>query len=538
MAEGRAERSDERSTERSVDAPAEGGLLRSGLIVSALTLLSRISGFARDQIVAVNFGASPVMDAFFVAFKIPNLLRRLFGEGAFAKGFVPIFTEYRETRSHAELQQLLAYVLGTLGGVLLLLSAVAVAAAPLLVLLFAPGFADEPERLEAATTMLRITFPYLFFISLVAAAGGVFQSIGRFVVPAFTPVFLNLVLIASALWLSPHLEQPVYALAWGVLVAGVVQLLFQLPFLARVRLLPRPRWGWRDSGVQRVFKLMVPAIVGAGVYQINQLVNTILASLLVAGSVSWLYYADRLLEFPMGMIGIAVGIVVLPRLSALHTRGSSADFSRTIGWSIKVVLWAGLPAAMALGWLAKPMLITLFEYGRFTSFDRDMAAMSLQVLALSLPAGLLINVLTPSFYARQDSRTPVRIGVMAMAVNMVIGSLVVFFMMRESFVGAHAGLSAAVVLSSWVQVSLLIYHLKKQAVQLPLGLWWYTLRPLLLAMPAMAAVIWALNPAVQWWAAADALARCLQLFAIMGAAGLAYVVALLIAGVRPADIKA
>ncbi len=517
---------------------SEGGLLKSGLVVSALTLLSRISGFARDQIVAVNFGASPVMDAFFVAFKIPNLLRRLFGEGAFAKGFVPVFTEYRETRSHAELQRLLAYVLGTLGGVLLLLSAVAVAVAPLIVLLFAPGFADEPERLQAATTMLRITFPYLFFISLVAAAGGVFQSIGRFVVPALTPVFLNLVLIASALWLSPHLEQPVYALAWGVFFAGIVQLLFQLPFLAKARLLPRPRWGWRDSGVQRVFKLMVPAIVGAGVYQINQLVNTVLASLLIAGSVSWLYYADRLLEFPMGMIGIAVGIVILPRLSALHTHGSQQRFSLTISWAIKVVLWAGVPAALALGWLAKPMLMTLFEYGQFGAHDRNMAALSLQVLAFSLPAALLINVLTPGFYARQDTRTPVRIGVAAMAVNMVIGALVVFVMLRRDVVGAHAGLSAAVVLSSWVQVSLLVYHLKKQNVQLPSHLWKSALLPLLLALPCMAAAIVWLNPPLEWWSIANAFERALRLLTIMGAAGLAYLVGLLIAGVRPADLKA
>lgn len=518
--------------------PEKGGLLRSGLIVSGFTLLSRISGFARDQIVAVNFGASPVMDAFFVAFKIPNLLRRLFGEGAFAKGFVPVFTEYRETRSHEELQQLLSYVLGTLGGVLLLLSAVAVAAAPLLVLLFAPGFADEPERLEAATYMLRITFPYLFFISLVAAAGGVFQSVGRFAVPAFTPVFLNLVLICCALFLAPRLEQPVYALAWGVFIAGAVQLAFQLPFLAQVRLLPRPRWGWHNSGVRRIFALMLPAIAGAGVYQINQLVNTILASLLIAGSVSWLYYADRLLEFPMGMIGIAAGIVILPRLSALHTKGSHKDFSLTIGWAVKVVLWAGLPAALALGLLAKPMLMTLFEYGKFGAHDREMSAIALQVLALSLPAGLLINVLTPGFYARQDTRTPVRIGVIAMAVNMIFGCVAVYLLMQQGSASPHAGLSAAVVLSSWVQVILLIRALGRQEIKLPLGVWRAALLPLSLALPVMLAVIWALNPSVDWWQAAGALDRALRLLLVIGASGLAFLVALVAAGVRPADLSA
>lgn len=522
----------------SSEKPAKNGLLRSGLIVSGFTLLSRISGFARDQIVAVNFGASPVMDAFFVAFKIPNLLRRLFGEGAFAKGFVPVFTEYRETRSHQELQQLLSYVLGTLGGVLLLLSAVAVAAAPVVVLVFAPGFADEPERLQAATTMLRITFPYLFFISLVAAAGGVFQSIGRFAVPAFTPVFLNLVLIACALWLAPRLEQPVYALAWGVFIAGIVQLAFQLPFMAKVNLLPRPRWGWHDSGVRRVFKLMLPAIAGAGVYQINQLVNTILASLLIAGSVSWLYYADRLLEFPMGMIGIAAGIVILPRLSALHTHGSHQDFSRTIGWAVKVVLWAGVPAALALGMLAKPMLMTLFEYGKFGAHDREMSALALQTLALSLPAGLLINVLTPGFYARQDTRTPVRIGVISMAVNMVFGSMAVYFLIRQGVQAPHVGLSVAVVLSSWVQVALLIHALGKQEIQLPAGVWRSTLGPLLLALPVMALLIWSMTPPTDWWQAAAALERALRLLAIMSAVAVALFASLFVAGVRPADLKA
>lgn len=519
------------------DTAPEKGLLRSGLVVSALTLVSRISGFARDQIVAVQFGASPVMDAFFVAFKIPNLLRRLFGEGAFAKGFVPVFTEYRETRSHAELQALLSYVLGTLGGVLLLLSAVAVAAAPLLVLLFAPGFADEPERLEAATGMLRITFPYLFFISLVAAAGGVFQSLGRFAVPAFTPVFLNIVLILCALFLAPRLEQPVYALAWGVFLAGVVQLAFQLPFLARVRLLPRPRWGWHDSGVRRIFALMLPAIAGAGVYQINQLVNTVLASMLIAGSVSWLYFADRLLEFPMGMIGIAVGVVILPKLSALHTRGSREDFDATVGWAVKVVLWAGLPAALALGLLAKPMLMTLFEYGAFGPHDREMAAIALQVLALSLPAGLLINVLTPGFYARQDTKTPVRIGVLAMGVNMLVGAAAVSWLMHDGFHAPHAGLSAAVVCSSWVQVWLLLRALRRQSVQLPAGLWRAALGPLALAQALMLAAIWALNPATDWWQQADALARCLRLALLLAAAGASLVAGLWLGGVRAADLS-
>lgn len=524
--------------DKTPEKPTRGGLLRSGLVVSGFTLLSRISGFARDQMVAVNFGASPAMDAFLVAFKIPNLLRRLFGEGAFAKGFVPVFTEYRETRSHEELRQLLAYVLGTLGGVLLLLSAVAVAAAPLVVLLFAPGFADEPERLDAATFMLRITFPYLFFISLVAAAGGVFQSFGRFAVPAFTPVFLNLVLIACGIWLAPRLEQPVYALAWGVFIAGLVQLLFQLPFLAKIKLLPRPRWGWHDSGVRRVFALMLPAIMGAGVYQINQLINTIVASFLIAGSVSWLYYADRLLEFPMGMIGIAVGIVILPKLSALYTHGSHKDFSLTIGWAVKVVLWAGLPAALALGLLAKPMLMTLFEYGKFVPHDREMSAAALQALAFSLPAGLLINVLTPGFYARQDARTPVRIGIIAMATNMLFGGVAVFFLVRQGFEAPHVGLSMAVVLSSWVQVTLLIRALSRQEVRLPVGVWRSTLAPLLLALPVMAAAIWWSNPPTEWWQGVGALERVTRLLYIIALAGLAFVAGLLVGGVRPADLKA
>src|SRR5690554_3481484 len=338
-------------------------LLRSGMVVSIMTMLSRVLGMVRDVVVAAYFGSQSEADAFFIAFKIPNFLRRLFAEGAFAQAFVPVLSEYRARFTLAEVQHLVNRVTGTLGLTLAGITLLGVAGAPVLITLFAPGFHGQTEKLALATDMLRITFPYLFLISLTALCGSILNSYGRFAVPAFTPVLLNLSMIGATLFMTPYFTEPVMALAWGVFIAGVAQLLFQMPFLWKMRLLPRPRVVAKDPGVKRIMLLMIPALFGVSVSQINLLLDTVLASFLQTGSVSWLYYADRLSELPLGAFGIAIGTVILPALSRHHATEKPEDFSNTIDWALRMVLLVGVPAALALAVLAEPLIATLFFYG-------------------------------------------------------------------------------------------------------------------------------------------------------------------------------
>ncbi|MCL4132023.1 UNVERIFIED_CONTAM: hypothetical protein GTU68_061224 [Idotea baltica] len=316
-------------------------LAKSGSIVGIMTLASRVLGFVRDQVLAIVFGAGAITDVFLVAFKIPNFLRRLFAEGAFAQAFIPVFTEYKETKSPEALKDLAAHVVGTLSIILLFISTLGVMLAPMLVMLFAPGFIEDESRFDLATHMLRITFPYLLFVSLLAYAGSIQNTFGQFAVPSFTPVLLNICMIGAALWLSPMFEQPIVALAWGVLAAGFLQLALQLPFLQKLGLLPKPRWGWKHSGVRRILKLMAPAILGSSVAQINLLLDTVIASFLAVGSLSWLYYSDRLMEFPLGILGVTLGTIILPRLSREHGKRSPEQFRATIDWALRLVCLIG-----------------------------------------------------------------------------------------------------------------------------------------------------------------------------------------------------
>jgi putative peptidoglycan lipid II flippase len=474
-------------------------LLKSTAIVSAMTTLSRMLGLVRDVVFANLLGAGGATDAFFVAFKIPNFLRRLFAEGAFAQAFVPVLTEYKIQRSEAEVRNLVQNVAGTLGGILFVLTVLAALAAPALVMLFAPGFSDEPERFDLTAEMLRITFPYLFFISLVALSGSILNSFGRFAVSAFTPVFLNVVLIGAAIWGAPYFAQPVVALAWGVFVAGIVQLLFQLPFLKRLGLLVWPKWGMRDEGVRRIGKLMLPAIFGSSVAQINLLLDTVIASFLVAGSVSWLYYSDRLVEFPLGVFGIALATVILPSLSQKHAAADPQDFSRTLDWALRWVLIIGAPAMVGLLVLAGPILATLFHYGAFDVQDVNMARLSLMAYALGLLGFIAVKVLAPGFYARQDIKTPVRIGIIAMLLNMGLNLVFVVPMVMFDIEGPHSGLALATACSAFINAALLYRGLRREGVLTLLPGWGMLFLRVLVASVAMAALlIWGAGNLSQW----------------------------------------
>ncbi len=510
-------------------------LLKNTATVGGMTLISRVLGFVRDMVFARIFGAGLGMDAFFVAFKIPNFLRRLFAEGAFSQAFVPVLSEYKARSDQAgdrlEVQALADRVAGTLAGVLALIALAGVAASPLLVMVFAPGFLGDEAKFDLTAHMLRLTFPYIFFISLVSFAAGILNTYGRFGAPAFAPVLLNVVLIAAAWWLAPHMAQPVVALAWGVLVAGLAQLLFLLPALKRIGLLPRPRWGRRDPGVRRIMKLMLPAIFGSSVVQINLLFDTLIASFLVTGSVSWLYYSDRLVEFPLGVFGVALGTVLLPSLSRHHARQDVDGFTTTLDWALRWVFIMGLPAAVGLFFLAGPLLSTLFQYGAFSVHDAEMARLSLMAYTLGLPGFMLVKVLAPGFYARQDTRTPVRVGVIAMLANMGLNVAFVVPMVMWELTGPHLGLALATSLSAYLNAGLLYRHLQREGLYRP-GPGWGGLWLKLLLANGLMAVLLLVVPTLTEWSQWGSALRALSLAGWVGAGGLVYLLALYLQGLR------
>ena len=500
-------------------------LIKSVSKVGSNTLLSRILGFVRDLVFAHVFGANANTDAFFVAFKIPNFMRRLFAEGAFATAFVPVLTEYKTTREFSDLKTFVDHMAGTFGLVLLVVSLLGVVGAPVLVMIFAPGFMDEPVKQALATEMLRLTFPYLMFISLTAFAGGVLNAHGRFGIPAFTPVLLNLVLIACAIWLAPQLDQPIVALAWGVLIAGVTQFVFQLPFLNQLKLLPRFKVAPKDEGVRRVGKLMLPALFGVSVTQLNLLLDTLIASFLVSGSISWLYYSDRLMEFPQGILGVAIATVILPGLAKKHAEKSPEAFSHMMDWGIRWILLFGIPSAVGLLLLAGPMIATLFQSSVFTTNDVLMAQKSLWAYGMGLLPFMLIKVLAPGFYSRQDTKTPVRIAVIAMVSNMVLNIILVFPLQ-------HAGLALATSLSAALNAFLLYRGLRKEKVYQPEKGWLWLFARIIGASLLMAALIAWFTPGMTFWLESDRLLKIGWLAGLIGAGVAVYFIVLLASGVR------
>jgi len=508
-------------------------LLKSTAVTGGMTLLSRVSGLIRDMLFAslIGAGAGIAADAFYVAFRIPNFLRRIFGEGAFSQSFIPVFAEYKTKYTAAETRAFVDHMTGILGVILFVVTLIGVLAAPILVMILAPGFLDEPQKYGLTVQMLRITFPYLFFISLVAMAAGILNTYGKFGAAAFTPVLLNLSMIGAAVWLAPRLDEPVLALAWGVFIAGVVQLLFQIPFLRGLKMLPRPRLHLRERhhGVARVFKLMLPAIFGVSVAQINLLVNTLLASFLVTGSVSWLYYSDRLMEFPLGVFGIALGTVILPSLARRHARNSREEFSHLLDWGLRWVCLIGIPASVALVILSEPLLATFFHFGAFGDNDVRMSANALMAFSFGLLGFILIKVLAPGFYARQDTKTPMRIGVIALVVNILL-SLLLFIPLK------HVGLALAISLSAFVNAGLLFITLRRHDVYRPLPGWGSFLARVTAASGVMGAVLfWGVGD-LDTWLHATAVQRALRLSIWVIAGAAAYLLTATALGVRLAQL--
>ena len=513
-------------------------LLKSTAKVGTATITSRILGFIRDMVFARYFGASGETDAFFLAFKIPNFMRRLFAEGSFSLAFVPVLSEVRATGDRRALRDLIDHVSGTLFSILLVVTAIGVFAAPLVLAIFAPGWLIEgrPE-FDLAVDMLRITFPYILLISLTALAGGILNTFDRFLVPALTPALLNISLIASAVLLSTRMEVPVKALAWGVLFAGFAQLAVQVPALAKLGVLPRPRWGWKHSGVRKILKLMIPTLIGSSVAQINLLLDIVIATFLVSGSVSWLYYSDRLLEFPLGVFGVALSTVILPNLSRKFASQNPQAFSHTREWAMRLDVIITLPAALGLAVLATPILITLFQYQAFQVSDVEMSALSLSAYAAGLPAFIAVKVLAPGFYARQDTKTPVKIAITAMVSNMVLNFAFVGSLLLIDFRGPHTGLALASSAAAYINAGLLYYMLRKHDVYRPEPGWGRVLVAVTIACVARVLALYWQYGEVSDWIAASAMLRATHLTLLIGLGVFAYAVTLLAAGLRSRHLE-
>jgi putative peptidoglycan lipid II flippase len=446
-------------------------LLRAASTVSLFTLASRVTGLARELLIAVQFGASAWTDAFNVAFRIPNLLRRLFAEGAFSQAFVPILAATREREGDDATRALVDAVATILFWALLATTLVGVAAAPVVVWVVASGL----EQFDVAVALTRWMFPYIGFMSLVALAAGVLNTWRRFAVPAFTPVLLNLAVIAAAVWLAPALGargiEPIYALAVGVLAGGVFQLAIQVPALARIGQLPRIGWlpsrlaaAWRHPGVGRVLRQMAPALLGVSVAQLSLLINTHIASHLAVGSVSWLTYADRLMEFPTGLLGVALGVVLLPQLAAAQARDDQARYSGMLDWGLRLVVLLALPCAVALLVFPKALVSVLYHYGRFGDADVQQTVVALMGYGVGLLGLVAVKILAPGFYARQDIRTPVRIAIVVLVATQVLNLAFVPWL-------GHAGLALSIGLGALLNAAWLYRGLRRDGVYRPAPGW-------------------------------------------------------------------
>jgi len=505
-------------------------LLRAAASVSGMTLLSRITGFIRDTLLAVLFGAGLTMDAFVVAFRIPNLLRRLFAEGAFSQAFVPVLGDYRARKGEEATRELAGRVLGALAVALFIATLIGIVAAPAVVYLSAGGFAGDQAKFGLTVTMLRICFPYILFISLVSFASGLLNTYGAFKGPAFTPVLLNLSFIGFALAVAPHLERPVVALAWAVFFGGIAQLLFQVPFLRRIGMLPRPRWAPRDEGVQRILKLMAPAALGVSVAQVSLLINTQIASWLGDGPMSWLYFADRLMEFPSALLGVALGTVLLPSLVRHHSAKDGEAYSRLLDWGLRVTLLLAAPAAIALGLLAVPLIATLFWHGEFTRTDVIMTRHALIAYAVGLIGIILVKVLAPGFYARQNIRTPVRVAIATLVVTQLLNALFVPWL-------RHAGLALAISVGASFNALWLWILMRRSGHYRAEPGWTAFLLKLAVALYMMGGALWYAMGSESSWFEIAATARAVKLALVIAAGTAAYFGSLWIMGLRLADFS-
>ena len=515
-------------------------LLKSTTIVGLMTFLSRISGLIRDIIYARLFGALPLMDAFLVAFRVPNSFRRFFAEGAFSRAFIPVLSDYEENEDEEGIKELIDRTAGTLGTILFFITLIGVIFSPFLILIFAPGFSQidtDNGRYELSVEMLRFTFPYLFFISLTALCGAVLNTKKHFWATAFNPVILNIVLILSAVLLAPNFDNPGLALAIGVFVAGILQLLFLLPFLKSFNRFPIPKWGWKDSGVKRVIKLMIPSLIGGSASQINLLINTLIASFLAAGSVSWIYYSDRLLEFPVGVFGVALSTVVLPFLSKENALNNQKRFKETLRWGLNLALLVSIPSAAGLFFLSEPLISTIFLGGSFSQYDLSMTDISLKGYSIGIIGLCMVLVLSPSFYAREDSKTPLRFGLITLLVNIIFSIILVTYFISINSDFPHLGLALAFSIASLTNAALLFFHLiREKLIDLNKD-WFFHILRIMLATIGMIAFLLVFNPDSSLWISSMLFERIKALTFLISISITIYITILFLLGFRFKDIR-
>ena len=512
-------------------------LLRSSLVFTSMNLLSRIAGFARDMLQATMFGTGGAMSAFIVAYRIPNFLRRVFAEGSMSMAFVPVLNEIRESGDRERLRDFIDHMAGSLAAVVFVVAGIGVLAAPLIATIFTPGALDEPAKFALTTEMLRITFPYLVFISMMALCASVLNSFGKFGLAAFTPVLHNLTVIAAMLLLAPQMDVPPKALAWGVLIAGFLQLALLWPALARLGLRPRLKLGFGHADVRRVAKLMLPTLFSSSVAQVNLLVGTVFASLLADGSQDWLYYSDRLVEFPLGLFGVAIGTVILPHLSRRFAAHDQAGYSQSLDWGLRLVLLVGWPAGLGLMFLAEPITATVYNYGRFTAHDTQMAAWALMAMSIGVPAFMASKVLLPAFYARQDTKTPMRAALWTVGTNVGLTIAIVTPLAMNQTMGAHAGIAFATAVAGVVNAVWLFIALRRQQLFTAAAGWPAYLFKLLFAGLAMVASLVALRLWTGDWSSLAALNRVVTLLAAVAMGAIVYGAVLLICGLRPRHLR-
>ncbi|WP_353939602.1 murein biosynthesis integral membrane protein MurJ [Acinetobacter haemolyticus] len=510
-------------------------LWRSTVIVSAMTMLSRVLGLVRDIVLLNVFGAGKDFDTFVVAFRIPNFFRRLFAEGAFSQAFIPVLTEYKTSRTHAEVQILISRVFGCLLTAMSLLTLIAMIAAPVIIYIYAPGFHKDTEKFALAVDLFRLTIPYLMFMSLTAFASSILNSYGSFASPAFAPVLLNIAMIAGAWWLTPFMAEPIMALGWAVVVAGVLQLAIQIPELWKKKLLIPPKVDFKHEGVDRILKLMLPALFGVSVTQINLLLNTIWASFMQDGSVSWLYSAERMTELPLGLIGVAIGTVILPSLSARHAEQDQTKFRGMLDWAAKIIMLVGIPASIALFMLSTPIIQALFQRGEFTLQDTQMTALALQCMSAGVISFMLIKVFAPGFYAQQDTKTPVRVGLIAVAANAILNVLFIGLFKLNGWEAEHMALAMASSGSALVNAGLLYYYLHKRNIY-RFGAHWkklafqFSVANIVMIAALWYGLTWYQGDISQWLRVAEVMGLC-----VLGV--VAYVVGLFVTGFRPRHLK-
>ncbi|WMY96952.1 MAG: murein biosynthesis integral membrane protein MurJ [Arsenophonus sp.] len=503
-------------------------LLKTLAAISSMTMFSRMLGFIRDAIIARFFGVGVETDAFVISFRLPNLLRRIFAEGAFSQAFVPILAEYKNKKSDNETRTFISNIAGFLILVLAVITLIGMFSAPWIIYIVTPGFSEISNKFDLIFSLLKITFPYIFFISLVSLTGVVLNTWSCFTVPAFTPVFLNISMIIAVLFLAPYCTPPILALGWGILIGGILQLFYQLPFLQKIGMLVLPRISFTNKDMWRMIKLMGPLVISASISQISLIMNTMFASFLREGSVSWMYYADRLMELPNGVLGVGLGTILLPSLAKSVSIGDNKEYQRLINLGLKLCFLLALPCSIVLAILAHPLTVSLFQYGNFTSYDSRMTQYALIAYCSGLMGVIVVKVLAPGFYSKKDIKTPLKIAIITLILTQFMNFIFVDFL-------KHVGLALSLALSSCFHALMLYSELRRKKLFSPLSGWRKFFFKLIIALIVMTFVLLLMLNFMPIWEQGNMVLRIIRLLSVIFITAISYFFTLFVLGFRLRD---